>query len=673
MDTCPQCNTQLPENSQFCPRCGTPTSGSSELLASSASDPTGLLDRLRAATVGEFVIVRELGRGGMGRVYLAHEVALDRRVALKVLPPAFSEHAEIVQRFQREARTAGKLSHPYIVSVYQVSERGGLYFFTMPYIEGPSLRQILRQTPQLSVELCRRYLCEAADALSYAHGQGVIHRDIKPENMLLEGDRNGRLLLTDFGIAKALGAATTLTRPGDMMGTPYYMSPELCVEAERIDARSDQYSLGLVAYEMLVGRFPFSADSLAAIVYKHTHEYPEPLSQVRPDVPEDLVSVIERAIRKRPDERFPTMGDMLEALGAATARTLIVDRTPLTAARREPAGRRWLRPALVSTVLAAVVGLAGLAIWRQWLPLPRPGDAQLAEISVPGDEASPAGAGAALLDSASTVAGDTAGSAGASVGTPEGQREPVRRETGEPTTGPPADATTVARRQQALTAQSRAEEALQQAIDAHADSILSEGFNRSELRLADAQRAFDEEQFAQATVEFNVAAELFGNLAAEARRQLDEAALAGAEPGQEGQPAAGEPSEVTADTAVEGQPGPEAVLTPEQAIDELLESYRLALEAEDTAGLRRDVYPDTVPSDNARVLRVWFEEAEGLSVTLERQPLEVSGDEAVVQVKQVMRHRLASTGERRKHDLALRMIFKRTDEGWRLVRFELRR
>jgi len=657
MDTCPQCNTQLPENSQFCPRCGTPTSGSSELLASSASDPTGLLDRLRAATVGEFVIVRELGRGGMGRVYLAHEVALDRRVALKVLPPAFSEHAEIVQRFQREARTAGKLSHPYIVSVYQVSERGGLYFFTMPYIEGPSLRQILRQTPQLSVELCRRYLCEAADALSYAHGQGVIHRDVKPENMLLEGDRNGRLLLTDFGIAKALGAATTLTRPGDMMGTPYYMSPELCVEAERIDARSDQYSLGLVAYEMLAGRFPFSADSLAAIVYKHTHEYPEPLSQVRPDVPEDLVSVIQRAIRKQPDERFPTMGDMLEALGAATARTLIVDRTPLTAARHEPAGRRWLRPALVSAVLAAVVGLAGLAIWRQWLPLLRPGDAQLAEISVPGEEASPPGAAAALPDSASAVPDRTPGASGAHVGVAQAER---------PATATITDPGLEPGREEALAARDRASDARRQAIAARADSVFREGFAVSDTLRAEAQRALVAGQFAQATIAFDGVARDFEDLAAEARRLLDEAGLARPEPAEEGQPAAGEPSEV------EGQLEPEAVLTPEQAIDELLESYRLALEAEDTAGLRRDVYPDTVPSDNARVLRVWFEEAEGLSVTLQRETLEVSGDQAVAQVKQVMRYRLASTGDRRNPTLQLRMFFKRTEEGWRLLRFERR-
>jgi serine/threonine protein kinase len=352
-----------------------------DLLASSASDPTGLLDRLRAATAGEFKIIRELGRGGMGRVYLAHELALDRRVALKVLPPYLSEHREVVERFQREARTAGKLNHPNIVAVFQVSERGDIHFFTMPYVAGPSLRQILKQTPQLSVELCRRYLREAADALAFAHGRGVVHRDIKPENMLLEGSRDGRLLLTDFGIAKALGTASTLTRPGDMMGTPYFMSPEQCEGAEQIDGRSDQYSLGLVAYEMLAGRFPFSSDSLAGIVYKHLHEYPEPLDNVRSDVPGNLVALIDRAIRKKPDERFPNMEAMLAELSASPGKPAV----HVEPAAGPPKQRRWIRaPWLAAASLAALaVGVGGFAIWQQSTA---GGEPRLAEISIPAEE-----------------------------------------------------------------------------------------------------------------------------------------------------------------------------------------------------------------------------------------------------------------------------------------------
>ncbi len=525
----------------------------------------------------------------------------------------------------------------------------------MPYVEGPSLRQILRQTPRLGVELCRRYLCEAADALHYAHGQGVIHRDIKPENVLLEGDRDGRLLLTDFGIAKALGAGTTLTRPGDIMGTPYYMSPELCVEAERIDSRSDQYSLGLVAYEMLAGRFPFSADSLAAIVYKHTHEYPEPLAEVRPDVPEDLLSVIERAIRKDPDERFPTMGDMLDALSAATVRTRVIGRVAATAAGPRPPRRRRVRAAVLGAALAVVVAGGGLLVWRQrTTPSSRSEAARLAELSVPGEEVSQPGGEAALLDSASTTPDSTAGATGEGIGEAERTAVPRERETEGPTTASIPDPGFERRRAEALAARSRAQQARERAIAERADSIFREDFAISDGRLADAQRALEGGQLPQATIEFNSAGESFENLATEARRRLDEAASA---------PAGGEEEP-------EEQPEAAPAPTPQQAIEQLLQSYREALEAEDTAWLSQRVFQGSIPAENAYLFNVWFDNAEGLAVALQIEALEVEDDEAVARVRQVMEFRLAKTGEQRNTATRLRMLFRHEADAWRLVRLE---
>ncbi|MGD2153282.1 MAG: serine/threonine-protein kinase, partial [Gemmatimonadales bacterium] len=214
-----------------------------------------LLEHLRAVTSGEFEILGEIGHGGMARVYLALELALDRQVALKVLSPLFAEYPEIVKRFQHEARTAGQLNHPHIVPVFAVYQGDGLSFFTMPFVKGASFREIMHEAGPLELDPALEFLRQAASGLSYAHQHGVIHRDVKPENMMLE-ETTGRLVLTDFGLAKALGAES-LTVPGDMIGTPHYMAPEQLEDDTQVDGRCDEYSLALVAYEMLAGEYPF--------------------------------------------------------------------------------------------------------------------------------------------------------------------------------------------------------------------------------------------------------------------------------------------------------------------------------------------------------------------------------------------------------------------------------
>ncbi|UCC81651.1 MAG: protein kinase [Gemmatimonadota bacterium] len=670
MKTCPHCQTELASDTLVCPRCAkqVPGTGEDDLLASSASDPTGLLDRLRTATAGEFKIIRELGRGGMGRVYLAHELALDRRVALKVLPPYLSEHSEVVERFQREARTAGKLNHPNIVAVYQVSERAGLHFFTMPYVAGPSLRQILKQTPQLSVELCRRYVREAADALAFAHGRGVVHRDIKPENMLLEGSRDGRLLLTDFGIAKALGAATTLTRPGDMMGTPYFMSPEQCEGAELIDGRSDQYSLGLVAYEMLAGRFPFSSDSLAGIVYKHLHEYPEPLDGVRADVPADLIAVIDRAIRKSPVERFPNMEAMLAALSTSPGKPAAWGEP--VARPREPRRRiraSWLAAA---SVMALALGVGGFALWQQSTG---GGEPRLAQINIPAEE-DPSNVGGLAPDS--TAAG------GPSVEPSEAGPAASRQEGASTSPAEPVASRDELAGERAVAEQARVEarQAREAAQLAGADTIFPARFSQVERVFAGAQSDLEAGRIGitEAALAFAAARSDFEDLEGQAVLRLEQLAAAAAAQ-TEGDEDAGEPPDQSGEDPAagdtlrvgEGAGGEHAPpLPPREAIAALIEGYREALEASDMTRLEQEVYQAAIPAADTQLYDVWFQRATDLSVTLEVEDMEISLDAAEVRARQMMRYNLARTGEERRHDLQLKMFFARSDDGWRLERVE---
>jgi serine/threonine protein kinase len=274
---------------------------------------------LQKALAGEYSLERELGRGGMGIVYLAREVQLNRLVAIKVLPGAMSERAELRERFVREARMAASLSHPNIVSIHRVGEAGPFAFFVMAYVDGETLGERLRVRGPLSPAATIRMLREVAWALAYAHGRGVVHRDVKPDNILLES-ASGRALVTDFGIALG-GDDGGSGESGRIMGTAQFMSPEQATGAS-IDGRSDLYALGIVGYLAASGRLPFDADSLPALLSKQVHEPAPPLSQHVPGLPRALASTIDRCLRKEASERFPTGEALAEALEEArTART----------------------------------------------------------------------------------------------------------------------------------------------------------------------------------------------------------------------------------------------------------------------------------------------------------------------------------------------------------------
>ena len=279
----------------------------------SPSSPDSLRDRVADALRHQYQIEDEIGRGGMAVVYRARDLRLERLVAIKVLPPELAHDPALGTRFTREAQTSAQLAHAHIVPIYDVGERDGIAYFVMALVRGGNVAQLLEHQPRRPVDEVRRLLCETADALAYAHLRGVIHRDVKPDNILLDAD-SGRAMVTDFGIARAIEGGTRLTLTGAALGTPTYMSPEQAVGERDLDGRSDLYSLGVLGYQMLTGRPPFTAGNSMALLLKHVSERPRPIAELRPEAPKALCDAIERALKKAPEDRWPTASAFRDAL-----------------------------------------------------------------------------------------------------------------------------------------------------------------------------------------------------------------------------------------------------------------------------------------------------------------------------------------------------------------------
>ena len=308
---CSRCGVECGNETNFCPTCGLDLAATTPIAAirDREKPEQSEEDVVRDALKDEYGIEKVLGRGGMAVVYQAREISLDREVALKVLPFSLSHDNEFVERFQREARTAAKLEHPNIIPIYRVGKKGNIIYFAMKFLRGKSLADVISERGKLPPDEIRVLLKQCAGALGYADHHGIVHRDIKPDNIMYS-DR-GVAVVTDFGIAKA-ATGTRLTGTGMAIGTPYYMSPEQA-RAQKVDGRSDLYSLGVVAYQCLTGSVPFDGEDSFSIGYKHImEEVPEP-ELGSPDE-RAIFEIIRRMMAKDPADRYRSADELVAVL-----------------------------------------------------------------------------------------------------------------------------------------------------------------------------------------------------------------------------------------------------------------------------------------------------------------------------------------------------------------------
>ena len=674
---CARCGTSLAPGAYFCLRCGTSVpvvaSGGGAAVAppvrrAAPPEHNAQLEALRQATLGEYEILAELGRGGMATVYLAHDLALDRKVAIKVLAPALLLMGEgMVERFKREARTAAAMSHPHIIPIYAVKESEHVLYFVMKYVQGRALDSIIRDVGTLHIPMVQTILAHAGDALGYAHRHGVIHRDIKSANIML--DEDGWAVVTDFGIAKVV-QAEGLTMTGVTVGTPTYMSPEQCATRD-VTGASDQYSLGVVAYEMLTGRLPFQANSTMSVMYAHFNERPRPVAELRPDCPPNLAAGVMRMLEKDPAQRWPSMDDIVAVCGRPSLRhddpvrgemitlakagpgsALMAElKTPtspivLSKPQAHAAAATVPHARAGSRLWWGVGGLSGLAIaaalwwlapWRGWQTTHAPVSAS------PRDTA--------RVSQAPPAPVDTAPVRGVPVPAPtRAARRPARERV--PSSPPAAVAesaarTVVASRNDSVlrSLRARAAAAMSRAVEAGATPA---ELARGDTVFKGAESLAAQSRLPEAMVQLATAASLW----ADAERQSRARAARDTQPRR----AAEQPA------APAVAPAP---VDPRPDIQRVIDDYARALESRDVGQVRR-AYPG-LTSAQQQSWQDFFQSVRNLKAGLTVTAVHLSGLTAEAIVSGVYEYDNATTGRAERRPVTFRAVLAVDSSGWRLT------
>jgi len=659
---CSQCGAAIGPGVFFCPRCGTgipvPAGARTTVAAPSGPPPesgrNAQLDALRQAALGEYEVLAELGHGGMATVYLAHDLALDRKVAIKVLAPALLLMGEgMVERFKREARTAAALSHPHIIPIYAVKESENVLCFVMKYVRGRALDAVIRDVGPLPIAMVQAILAHVSDALGYAHRHGVIHRDVKSANIML--DEDGWAVVTDFGIAKVV-QAEGLTLTGVTVGTPTYMSPEQC-DMREVTGASDQYSLGVVAYEMLTGHLPFKGDSTMSVMYAHFNEPPRPVTELRPDCPPNLGAGVMRMLEKEPSRRWPSMDDVVAVCGRPSLRhddpvrremitlakagdsahllaQLNTPTSPIvlsrphrrTAARsRSPRVPRVWWGLVGAAVLAA--GLWWLAPWRAWQPSTTPTS------PAPRDTIPPVAVVAPRPDTAARAR------------VPAPRPTPRRRE--PPRAPAPAQPSVAGEGEDTLvrTLRAKARAAMSRALEAGATPA---DLARGDSVFKGAESLAARGQPSDAMVQLATAASLW----AEAER------VSRSRP----------PRDTARARPVEPPPAPPVARPPADPrveIKSLIADYARALGSRDLAEIRR-VYPGLTSTEQATFSQ-FFESVSDLKADLTINRLIIAGGSADAFVSGVYEYRDTKTGRSRRDTTTFRATLMQDSTGWHLA------